>query len=601
MKKRICLLIVLFLSLFVFCDKVDAYSMYLECKYTSECEKWKATLVDSNSWSRWCLPTVTKFVPITNKDGNLNYYAMGTLKDKKGEVYYVSYNLEQSGCWLKDFTDKRCKKAEKYDFGVSEIFSKGICPSGVMSERNANDLIYGFSLGIINLGNDDLDPVGQNGGIIKNSIIDETKYVIYSVDNGKDKNVMIAEGYNTDGQYCYAGTDVDKKWFLFGTGKDGIQRYLLSKAAVYGEDFWKVHTNFNVRMVASEDYDSNIKDGVNVCDGMTESECKKAHNYKTIIDSEDSNGMIDNAVKNWYDDNIESIEELKDLDVVVGNKKFVETAEKFNKTIEDGKVYKFSNNYTKDQFVEDLKKAYVALDAAFDMENPIIDYITGKGTSATSSIVTWIYKDDKNYLGIEEFVDIAESNDKDLSFNSGHILKAVERDVNEALVKFTKNNTDSIDIINLTDNLVEYTELFYTASAYMDANSGDYDLTASQEEDIAKLREDFMILSEQKELGIYPIVDCESLLGEDLINKLKKYWNIFRIAVPILLIGLGIVDFTKAIFASDEDKMKKAKDLFLKRIFIAVLIFLSPLLINLILKVANEVWSFISPDSCGIF
>ena len=67
------------------------------------------------------------------------------------------------------------------------------------------------------------------------------------------------------------------------------------------------------------------------------------------------------------------------------------------------------------------------------------------------------------------------------------------------------------------------------------------------------------------------------------------------------MIGFGIIDFTKAIFAGDEDKMKKAQKDFIVRLGIAVLFFLVPTIVDLLLGLANKVWYFIEPGSCGIF
>ena len=97
------------------------------------------------------------------------------------------------------------------------------------------------------------------------------------------------------------------------------------------------------------------------------------------------------------------------------------------------------------------------------------------------------------------------------------------------------------------------------------------------------------------------MVDCKSLLGEGLINKINSYVNIVKIAIPIILIGFGVADFSKAVFAGDDEQMKSSQKKFIKRIGIAVVIFLVPTFINLLLGLANKVWTTISPDSCGIF
>ena len=92
--------------------------------------------------------------------------------------------------------------------------------------------------------------------------------------------------------------------------------------------------------------------------------------------------------------------------------------------------------------------------------------------------------------------------------------------------------------------------------------------------------------------------NCGELLGEDVVNFINQIMKWIRIFVPILLIGLGILDFTKATFSKSEDDMKKSREKFIKRIVAAVLVFLAPIFINLILELANSVWSWISPETC---
>lgn len=92
--------------------------------------------------------------------------------------------------------------------------------------------------------------------------------------------------------------------------------------------------------------------------------------------------------------------------------------------------------------------------------------------------------------------------------------------------------------------------------------------------------------------------DCNQLLGEDVINFINEIMKWIRIFVPILLIGLGILDFTKATFSKTEDDMKKAREKFIKRIIAAVLVFLVPIFVNLLLELANSVWGWINPETC---
>ncbi len=79
--------------------------------------------------------------------------------------------------------------------------------------------------------------------------------------------------------------------------------------------------------------------------------------------------------------------------------------------------------------------------------------------------------------------------------------------------------------------------------------------------------------------------NCGSF-SNDFIEKLQFFLNILKIAGPIVAIGLGIVDFGKAVISGDADKeMKNASKKFITRIIAAVLLFLVPFLLAFILDV----------------
>lgn len=79
---------------------------------------------------------------------------------------------------------------------------------------------------------------------------------------------------------------------------------------------------------------------------------------------------------------------------------------------------------------------------------------------------------------------------------------------------------------------------------------------------------------------------CEDLLGgkdSDLMSFLKTYvFKIIWISIPIILILLTSIDFSKVIFGNDKDDMKNAFRKFTKRAFISILIFLTPTILILI-------------------
>lgn len=95
---------------------------------------------------------------------------------------------------------------------------------------------------------------------------------------------------------------------------------------------------------------------------------------------------------------------------------------------------------------------------------------------------------------------------------------------------------------------------------------------------------------------------CSDLIvaDGDLQKLLKGLVNIVKVLIPIALLALGILDFAQSIFSGNEDGMKKAQGKFIKRLLIAVIIFLIPSILGLLLTIANSIWPVISPDLCGI-
>ena len=97
-------------------------------------------------------------------------------------------------------------------------------------------------------------------------------------------------------------------------------------------------------------------------------------------------------------------------------------------------------------------------------------------------------------------------------------------------------------------------------------------------------------------------LSCSDIIpeGSKTQELLKTIINMIKIAVPVLLLVFGVIDFGSAIFAQEEGNIKKAQGKFIKRLIIAVIIFLIPSILNVILSIAHTVWPNISPDFCGI-
>ena len=98
---------------------------------------------------------------------------------------------------------------------------------------------------------------------------------------------------------------------------------------------------------------------------------------------------------------------------------------------------------------------------------------------------------------------------------------------------------------------------------------------------------------------------CDELFGDKndpdslayLINQVLLY---VRIIVPILLILLGSLDFAKAVTAGKEDEMKKAQTTFVKRLIAGVAVFFAPVIVGLIMQLADIVWEGLGYTTCNL-
>jgi len=96
---------------------------------------------------------------------------------------------------------------------------------------------------------------------------------------------------------------------------------------------------------------------------------------------------------------------------------------------------------------------------------------------------------------------------------------------------------------------------------------------------------------------------CDSIFGDKddpdsiayLINEILGY---VRIIVPILIVILGTLDYTRAVMAGKEDEMRKAQRNFVRRVVIGVAVFFVPVLVNIIMWLADIVWEGLGYASC---
>lgn len=72
-----------------------------------------------------------------------------------------------------------------------------------------------------------------------------------------------------------------------------------------------------------------------------------------------------------------------------------------------------------------------------------------------------------------------------------------------------------------------------------------------------------------------------------IVAIIKKIVTIFHIVIPIALIALGTFDLGKAVMASDDKQIKEAQGKLIKRCIYAVLVFLIPYLVGLIMSLVD--------------
>ena len=78
--------------------------------------------------------------------------------------------------------------------------------------------------------------------------------------------------------------------------------------------------------------------------------------------------------------------------------------------------------------------------------------------------------------------------------------------------------------------------------------------------------------------------NCGTVFNGDLKKFTNKVMNLFYIVGPILLILFGTLDFSRATVSGEKDALNKAGKRFSKRLLATILLFLSPVIVNIIIS-----------------
>ena len=84
---------------------------------------------------------------------------------------------------------------------------------------------------------------------------------------------------------------------------------------------------------------------------------------------------------------------------------------------------------------------------------------------------------------------------------------------------------------------------------------------------------------------------CKGVLGEDFSQFLKKIFDWVRIIAPIIVIVLTSIDFAGALLKDDKDALSKASGKLVKRLIVAIALFLVPTILNILIDIYNSIVS----------
>lgn len=524
MKKYFLVIFTIIISLFMFCNRVEADDkvMYLECAYGDE--SYVFAYIQANS---------------ANNDFNSDYRMFN--KKNLGEYKeHCDTNSYAAGCqagianssggpilyWVKDANKyeeckKNCKKIDGlYLYNRTEIaenLSKGICPEKISP--------------------------GYLGGTTTTSVtksVLKSNFVIY-----RSGTSDYFEGYTGDGHYIALRKDDNSK---------NVQRIDSAETS---------KTQHNALALSRGEYFNLNKE---------ENRYKTGSVVKTYISSDNIGKHIDNWISQGYGTALTNQIQTS-TELLNNNSKILNACSNLNKT----KEINF-NTYSPSNMINDLERAYNLLSDFYSNSNGYKRCsISGSTSNYLESLFDCTLYNNLGYSNIEG--------------NGGEYINTI------ILNNFKDELHKHYPNIGKTEEIDEFLDTLYRCSINLDSSV--INLSQEDKKKIEKLRNNFEDLAIRQNITV--IEDCKSLIGIDLIKKVRSYTNIIKIAIPILLIMFGIYDFCIAIFSGDDDKMNKTKKQFLTRILIAVLIYLTPIFVNLILNIANSVWKFISPDSCGLF
>ncbi len=104
--------------------------------------------------------------------------------------------------------------------------------------------------------------------------------------------------------------------------------------------------------------------------------------------------------------------------------------------------------------------------------------------------------------------------------------------------------------------------------------------------------------TDDEDLSVSVDGDC-SFISEALQKRIQMIIGIIQIGGSVLVVILGITDFTKAVISEDADLKKNATKNFTKRLIALAILLLVPALVNFILTLTG-IFSSGADTTCGL-
>lgn len=612
MKKKIFLTLITIISLLLFTNKVEAIVMWMQC--TDDVDD-KIT----GPGAKKSFDYYSSFAVINNKDGG---GVRHIVYDSKNGFYsgkyptFILYHRGKDGtdtgnlCWYSDDYDSGQKinecDEENYFINASELL-EGVCPTKIYDAPDGFMGMFADTAGAIQ--KDLLILQGQKKAKTYEPLT-ESLLVIYGFRKEEDEgnpDVMVESYYAGDGRYSFGTTWKNPISFAGHLNMPILQIIDADNEIINKYNYNKKYMDWPMQSQArrigniGKDYFKLLDTQEAWLVGAVENQRVKVVDLEgpaSVYRSDDGpNEGFGIWTKEWYnsyanelEDQIEILEKFN-----AGGEYYnlVKTSQEISDKIDEGKKYNFDESlYTPEKMVEDLNKAYQELSMLINSEDTTYVSYNDKcevdPKMTHDPVAAAVTSFNCEIFGVNEVNNLPISDNGDLA--DLIITYTISKQINDIL-------RSDIGIENIREKSEEYAKLLAKSSNYIKKN------IFFSDKQIAKLIDtlsnDYQALV--RKFGVEIVLDCESLIGKEMIDEIKSYLDIIKIAIPIILMIFGIIDFTKALFGGDEEQMKKAQKNFIKRLGVAILIFLVPTIVNLILSIANKVWIFIGPSSCGLF